>query len=50
MKLELNLEKVKEAADLINNAKKPYIIFGQGIILGEAEEQLKALIEKTDQS
>ncbi|HKO76675.1 MAG TPA: biosynthetic-type acetolactate synthase large subunit [Flavobacterium sp.] len=43
----LNLEKVKEAADLINNAKKPYIIFGQGIILSEAEEQLKALIEKT---
>jgi acetolactate synthase-1/2/3 large subunit len=43
----LNLEKVKEAADLINNAKKPYIIFGQGIILGEAEEQLKALVEKS---
>jgi acetolactate synthase-1/2/3 large subunit len=43
----LNLEKVVEAADLINNAKKPYIVFGQGIILGEAEEQLKALIEKS---
>jgi acetolactate synthase-1/2/3 large subunit len=43
----LNLEKVKEAADLINNAKKPYIIFGQGIILGQAEEQLKALVEKS---
>jgi len=43
----LNLEKVKEAADLINNAKKPYIIFGQGIILGEAEAELKALIEKS---
>jgi acetolactate synthase-1/2/3 large subunit len=43
----LNLEKVKEAAALINNAKKPYIIFGQGIILGEAEEQLKALVEKS---
>lgn len=43
----LNLEKVAEAADLINNAKKPYIVFGQGIILGEAEEQLKALIEKS---
>ncbi|WP_264564067.1 biosynthetic-type acetolactate synthase large subunit [Flavobacterium sp. N3904] len=43
----LNLEKVKEAADLINNAKKPYIIFGQGIILSEAEEQLKELVEKT---
>ena len=43
----LDLEKVKEAAELINNAKKPYIIFGQGIILSEAEEQLKALVEKS---
>lgn len=43
----LNLEKVKEAADLINNAKKPYIIFGQGIILGQAEEELKTLVEKS---
>jgi acetolactate synthase-1/2/3 large subunit len=43
----LNLEKIKEAAELINNAKKPYIVFGQGIILGEAEEQLKALLEKS---
>lgn len=43
----LNFEKVQEAADLINNAKKPYIIFGQGIILGEAEAELKALIEKS---
>jgi acetolactate synthase-1/2/3 large subunit len=43
----LNLEKVKEAAELINNAKKPYIVFGQGIILGEAEEQLKAFVEKS---
>lgn len=43
----LNLEKVKAAAELINNAKKPYIIFGQGIILGEAEAELKELIEKS---
>lgn len=43
----LNHEKVYEAAELINNAKKPFIIFGQGIILSEAEEQLKALIEKS---
>ncbi|HSD07715.1 biosynthetic-type acetolactate synthase large subunit [Flavobacterium sp.] len=43
----LNLKKVAEAADLINNAKKPYIIFGQGIILSEAEEQLKRFIEKS---
>ncbi|MFV8344605.1 biosynthetic-type acetolactate synthase large subunit [Flavobacterium sp. ZB4P13] len=43
----LNLEKVAEAAELINNAKKPYIIFGQGIILSEAEAELKALVEKS---
>ena len=43
----LNLEKVAAAAELINNAKKPYIIFGQGIILGEAEAELKEFIEKS---
>jgi acetolactate synthase-1/2/3 large subunit len=43
----LNLERVKEAAEIINNAKKPFIIFGQGIILSEAEAELKALVEKS---
>lgn len=43
----LNLDKVAEAAALINAAKKPYIIFGQGVILSEAEAELKALIEKS---
>jgi acetolactate synthase I/II/III large subunit len=43
----LDLKKVQDAADIINNAKKPYIIFGQGIILSQAEEQLKRLVEKS---
>ena len=43
----LNLEKIKEAAQLINTAKKPFIIFGQGVILSEAEAELKALVEKS---
>jgi acetolactate synthase-1/2/3 large subunit len=43
----LNLDRIKEAAELINNAKKPFIVFGQGIILGEAEAELKALVEKS---
>ena len=43
----LNLEKVKEAAAVINTAKKPYIIFGQGVILSEAEAELRALVEKS---
>lgn len=44
---EPDLKAIEAAADLINNAKRPYIVFGQGVILGEAEAQLKALIEKT---
>lgn len=38
---------INAAADLINNAKKPFIIWGQGIILGQAENILKSVIEKT---
>ena len=43
----LNIEKVQEAAKLINAAKKPFILFGQGVILSEAEAELKALVEKS---
>ena len=39
-------ESIKAAADLINNAKKPMIVWGQGVILGKAETELKAVIEK----
>ena len=39
-------KKLKEASSLINEAKKPLIVWGQGVILGEAEEELKAVIEK----
>ena len=35
------------AAELINNAKKPLIVWGQGVILGEAEEEFKAVVEKS---
>ncbi|CAA0183411.1 biosynthetic-type acetolactate synthase large subunit [Tenacibaculum maritimum] len=45
-KPQVNLEEVQEAAALINKAKKPLIVFGQGIILGKAEEEFKAFIEK----
>ena len=43
----LDMEKVKEAADLINKAKKPYIIYGQGVILAKAEKELNEMVEKT---
>lgn len=40
-------EYVEQAAQLINEAKKPFVVFGQGIILGHAEAEFKAFIEKT---
>ncbi|MGV8944835.1 MAG: biosynthetic-type acetolactate synthase large subunit [Lutibacter sp.] len=43
----LNIEKVKEAAELINAAKKPFIVWGQGVIIGAAEQEFKNFIEKT---
>ena len=39
-------EPIVEAAALINAAKKPFVIFGQGVILGRAENEFKAFIEK----
>lgn len=39
-------EYVEEAAELINNAEKPFVIFGQGVILGEAEKEFARFIEK----
>ena len=35
-----------EASKLINNSKKPFVVFGQGVILGNAEEEFKSFIEK----
>lgn len=40
-------EFVQKAADLINSAKKPFVLWGQGVILGEAEKEFKAFVEKS---
>jgi acetolactate synthase-1/2/3 large subunit len=39
-------EYIEQAAQLINEAKKPFVIFGQGVILGKAEKEFKSFIEK----
>ena len=39
-------DSIIEASKLINNSKKPFVVFGQGVILGNAEEQFKSFIEK----
>lgn len=43
---KINPEDINAAAELINKAKKPMIVWGQGVILGQAEAELKAVIEK----
>jgi len=40
-------EYIVEAASLINEAKQPFVLFGQGVILGKAEADFKAFIEKS---
>ena len=43
----VNKAKVEEAAALINNAKKPFVVYGQGIILSGAENELDFFLRKT---
>jgi acetolactate synthase-1/2/3 large subunit len=38
---------IEEATELINNAKKPFVLWGQGVILGSAEQEFKTFIEKS---
>jgi acetolactate synthase-1/2/3 large subunit len=40
-------ESVAEAVRLIGEAKKPFVVWGQGVILGQAEEEFKAFLEKS---
>jgi acetolactate synthase-1/2/3 large subunit len=41
-----DVKSLEAAAKLINEAKKPFVVWGQGVVLSEAEEAFKAVIEK----
>jgi acetolactate synthase-1/2/3 large subunit len=45
---EINEEEISLAAELINGAKKPYALVGQGVVLGGAEAELKEFLLKAD--
>ena len=45
---QLDHEAVRKAAELINNAKKPLALVGQGVELGNAQEELKRFLEKAN--
>ena len=44
---KIDKNKILDAAKLINAAKKPLIVWGQGVILGNAEKEFKNFVEKS---
>ena len=44
---KIDKDKILEAVKLINDAKNPLIVWGQGVILGNAEKELKNFVEKS---
>ena len=42
---EVNQSKLEEASELIAQAERPFIVFGHGVIIGEAQEEFKAFVE-----
>lgn len=45
---KLNEVQIKKAAELLNNAKRPFMLIGHGILISKAEEALKKFLDKTD--
>lgn len=45
---DINNDDIRKAAEIINQAKKPLALVGQGVILSGAENELKTFIEKAD--
>lgn len=45
---ETDPQAIEDAAALINSAKKPFALVGQGVILANAEKELNAFLEKAD--
>lgn len=46
-KPDIKQEEIDVAAKIINEAKKPLVLLGQGVILGNAENEFLAFIEKS---
>jgi acetolactate synthase-1/2/3 large subunit len=42
----IEIDQIEAAAKAINDSKRPYVLFGQGIILAEAEHEFKAFVEQ----
>ncbi|GAB2606340.1 biosynthetic-type acetolactate synthase large subunit [Belliella aquatica] len=44
---EIKKDEVQKAAELIKAAQRPYVLYGQGVVIGKAEAELKAFLDKT---
>lgn len=45
---DMQPEEIKAAAAFINKAEKPFALIGQGVILGNAEKEVREMLEKAD--
>ena len=45
---EIDRKAIGDTVALINESKKPFVLVGQGVELGNAQEELKSFIEKAD--
>ncbi len=45
---DIDKEALKQAATLINAARRPFVLIGQGVELGNAQKELREFIEKAD--
>ena len=45
---EMDEEAIREAARLINEAERPLVLVGQGVELGNAQQELRQFVEKAD--
>lgn len=39
-------DQIERAVELINNAKRPYVLFGHGVLISQAMQEFKEFIEK----
>jgi acetolactate synthase I/II/III large subunit len=45
---KLNVETLKQAAELLNSAERPYILAGHGVLISKAERELQAVAERSE--
>lgn len=43
-----HIMQIKAAAKLLNNAEKPYMLIGHGVLIAKAEQEVKELVKKAD--